>query len=59
MNRKNRMTSGKGRRANAMTKSTAKRSLDRRGRTASGSESETRGSSKRGRARSTSRRVRL
>lgn len=49
MNRKNRMSSAKGRRANAARKTTAKRSLDRRGRSAAGSESETRGGSKRGR----------
>ena len=59
MNRKNRMSSGKGRRANATTKSTAKRSLVRRGSSAAESESETRSRSKRGRARPSARRVRL
>jgi len=59
MNRKNRMTSAKGRRANAVTKSTAKRALGRRGSSTAESKSETRGRSKRGRARSSTSRVRL
>jgi hypothetical protein len=59
MNGKNRMTGGKGRRANAAGKSSAKRSMDRRGRAASESESQTRSRPKRGRGRAASRRVRL